>query len=740
MIDSLTETLRKRLSRAARFCSVPLLAGLAVTGLVLGVKQLGWLQQRELDAYDQATRLMPAEPIDPRILVVLITTKDIGKHGVPVPDPIVNQALQKLIEGSAAVIGVDLIKDVTKDDLLKTFKADNQVIAICSHGGKSEETIKSPPGMDSEDFLGKVGFADLPVDPDGVVRRASLLIGGTDPTSGCLAQYSLAENMANHYLEDIHKKQSGLDEASRLYKIGGRAIPNLATNFGGYQQAETAGYPIMLKYRRSEQDFETVTLSDILDDKVKNIQDRIVLVGADYKIGGGDKDSIRTPFSPNGAEDQKMLGVRIHAQVTSQLISAVLDNRPLIRAWSEPTEGLWLFGWSLVGGSLAWFVRHPGKLLGSLTLAGTGSIGAFGLLFANSVWIPVLSPLLGLGGAALAAYGWRNYGIDREQQKMQSLARNQEQTIEALKQILSQQPITGIPTQNLPPPMPATTAIPEQRLLGDRYQTINILGAGGFATTYLAEDNNKPSKPRCAIKHLTPARRDAAFVDMARRLFNTEAAILERLGNHGQIPNLLAYFEQNGEFYLVQELIEGKCLDQELDDTAEPWTEKKVVDLLQQMLPVLEYIHERGVIHRDIKPSNIIRRSKDNMFVLIDFGAVKEINPQMPDVNTIAIGTRGYTPAEQYAGFPRFASDVYALGTIAIEVATNINPRDIPQNEKTGGLDWEDLAPLSPELKAIINKMVAYQYQQRYQRAADVLPDLQAMLHAKTTDSQPLSK
>jgi CHASE2 domain-containing sensor protein/predicted Ser/Thr protein kinase len=739
MIDSLTETLRERLSRAARFCSVPLLAGLAVTGLVLGVKELGWLQQRELDAYDQATRLMPAEPADRRILVVLITTKDISKYGVPVPDPIVDKALQKLIDSNAAVIGVDLIKDVTKDELLETFKADNQVIAICSHGGKSEETIKSPPGMDNEEFSGKVGFADLPVDPDGVVRRASLLIGGTDPNSGCLAQYSLAENMANRYLEDIHKKQSGLDETSFLYKSGERAIPNLAANFGGYQKSETAGYPIMLKYRRANQAFETVTLSDILDDKVKDIKDRVVLVGADYKIGGGDKDSIRTPFSPNGAEDQKMLGVNVHAQVTSQLIGAVLDKRPLIGAWSEPTEGLWLFGWSLVGGSLAWFVRHPGKLLGSLTLAGTGSIGAFGLMFANSVWIPVLSPLLGLSGAALAAYGWRNYGIDREQQKMQSLARNQEQTIEALKQILSQQPITGIPTQNVQQQMPKTTAIPEQRLLGDRYQTINILGAGGFATTYLAEDNNKPSKPRCAIKHLTPARRDVAFVDMARRLFNTEAAILERLGNHEQIPNLLAYFEQNGEFYLVQELIEGKCLDEELDDTAEPWNEKKVVDLLQQMLPVLEYIHERGVIHRDIKPSNIIRRSKDNVFVLIDFGAVKEINPQLPDVNTIAIGTRGYTPAEQYAGFPRFASDVYALGMIAIEAATNTNPREIPQNEKTGGLEWEDLAPIGPGLKAIINKMVAYQFQQRYQRAADVLPDLQAMLHAKTTDSQPLS-
>jgi CHASE2 domain-containing sensor protein/predicted Ser/Thr protein kinase len=726
----------ERFSRVARFCSVPLLAGLAATGLVMGVKELGWLQQRELDAYDQATRLLPTEPVDPRILVVLITTKDISKYGVPVPDPIIDKALKKLIAADAAVIGVDLIKDVTKGDLLKTFQGDNQVIAICSHGQKPSETIKSPPGMDAEEFSGKVGFADFPVDPDGVVRRSSLIIGGTDPNSGCQAQFSLAESMANHYLDSVKKISSGFDEKANVYKSDKLIVPNLPAHFGGYQNADIKGYPIMLKYRHSDKAFETVTLSDVLDDKVKNIKDRIVLVGADYKIGGGDKDALRTPFSPNGAEDQRMLGVKVHAQAASQLISLALDNRALLRAWSEPSEGLWLFGWSLVGGSLAWFVRHPGKLLGALTLAGAGSIGAFGLLFANSVWIPVLSPLLGLGGAALAAYGWRNYGIDREQQKMQALSRNQAQTIEALKQILSQQPITGIPTQNLP--QPVTTAIPAPKLLGDRYQTINILGAGGFATTYLAEDNNKPSKPRCAIKHLTPARRDAAFVDMARRLFNTEAAILERLGTHDQIPNLLAYFEQNGEFYLVQELVEGQCLDEELAQSAEPWTETKVIDLLQQMLPVLEYIHERGVIHRDIKPSNIIRRSKDNVFVLIDFGAVKEINPQLPDGCTIAIGTRGYTPAEQYAGFPRFASDVFALGTIAIETATNTNPRDISANEKTGRLEWEELAPISPELKAIINKMVAYQYQQRYQRAADVLQDLQIMLQNRTPNSLPV--
>jgi CHASE2 domain-containing sensor protein/predicted Ser/Thr protein kinase len=712
----------ERLSRAARSLSIPLVAGLAVTGIVFGIKELGWLEPIELAAYDQATRLRPAEPADPRILVVGISEKDILKYNFPIPDQILNSALQKLIDGDAAVVGVDLVKDLAKGELLKTFQGENQVIAVCSHGGKSEDPTKSPPGVEEV----KVGYVDLPVDRDGIVRRSSLFATGNDPNSACLAKDSLAIVMARSYLEFVKKIEPQF--AGETYQFGKVAIPNIPANFGGYQKSEIGGYPVLIKYRHPSKAFELVTLSDLIDGKVKNIKDRIVLVGS---TASSIKDSVRSPYSASGAENNVMPGVMVHAQATSQLVSAVLDNRPLIKSWPEWLKGVWLLGWALGGGSLAWFVRHPGKLLGSLGVAGAGSIGTFGLLFANSVWIPVAAPLLGLSGAALAAYGWRNYGVDREQQKMKMLTRNQEQTIDALKQLLIQQPVTGIPTQNAPQGMPVTTAIPEQRLLGDRYQTVSILGAGGFATTYLAEDNNRPSRPRCAIKHLAPARRDTAFVDMSRRLFNTEAAILERLGNHEQIPNLLAYFEQAGEFYLVQELIEGKPLDEELVMAAEPWTEKKVIDFLQQMLPVLEYIHERGVIHRDIKPSNIIRRSSDQVLVLIDFGAVKEINPQMPDAATIAIGTRGYTPAEQYAGHPRFSSDVYALGMIAIEAATNTNPREIPLNDKTGNLDWEELSPMSPAIEAILNKMVAYQYLQRYQSATDVLHDLQLMLQTK---------
>jgi CHASE2 domain-containing sensor protein/predicted Ser/Thr protein kinase len=708
---------------AARFLSVPLIASLALSGVIFGVKELGGLESAELGAYDLAMRSRNVEGADPRILVVGITAADIKKYAkasVPiVPDEIIVQALKKLMTEEAMVVGVDLVKDVAKGEILTIFQDEkNQIIPTCSHGSKGVEALKSPEGVDP----GKVGYIDIPVDADGIVRRISLFDRSSDTTADCQAQLALPMLLSETYLASKHSLEPGFDEKTGNYYIGKFQVKPLQSNFGGYGKTETTGYPIMLNYRDPSKVAELVSLEEFLAGKVTNIKDRIVLIGSNDPAS---QDIKRTPYSAGRAEHSTMQGVMVLAQATSQMVSMALDNRSLIKSWPEWTEGLWLWGWALAGGSLALLIRHPGKLAGAIALTGVGTVGSFGLLFLNSYWVPVVAPLLGLGTSALAVYAWRNYGIDREQQRMQKLAQNQGQTIEALQQLLAQQPVTGARFTNAPAPGAATTAIPAQRLLGKRYQTTGILGAGGFATTYMAEDMDRPSRPKCAIKHLTPARRDQAFVDMSRRLFNTEAQILERLGSHEQIPNLLAYFEENQEFYLVQELVVGQPLDQELADTKEPWTEEKVIDFLRQMLPVLEHIHERGVIHRDVKPSNIIRRASDNVLVLIDFGAVKEINPEIPDAHTIALGTRGYTPAEQYAGHPRFGSDIYALGMTAIEAATNTSPREIPLDDQDGGLAWQELSPVSAALAAVIDKMVAYQFQNRYQRAADVLQDLQ---------------
>jgi CHASE2 domain-containing sensor protein/predicted Ser/Thr protein kinase len=715
------------LTKIPRALWIPAAIAAIVSGTVMGAKGLGWLESTELNVYDQATRWQTAEPTDKRILVVGISEKDIGKYKFPIADDILNKALLKLTEGGATVVGVDLVRDLAKGNLLKTLQESEVVIPICSHGGKSAQVLKSPPlpeGQEAqENFLAKVGFVDVPVDADGITRRISLFATSSDPTSGCTAQKSLALQMAESYLVAKHNLEPSLDEKTGLYSLGKIAIPQLAANDGGYQKTDVTGYPLMLKYRQPSAAVEMASLEDILENRVTNLKDRIVFVGS---TASSVKDELRTPYSAGRPEDNVMAGVIVHAQATSQLISTALDGRSLIHFLPEWLENLLLVGFSLGGGYIAWFVRHPAKLAAAVTGAGAATVGTFALGFANALWMPVVSPVLGLMGTALATSAWRAYQTNQEQQRMLQLTKNQEQTIKALQEFLKQQPPTGF-GQTASGKTTRPFAPEDRPILGERYQTTGILGSGGFATTYVAEDMNRPSRPRCAIKHLAPARRDPAFVDVSRRLFNTEAEILDRLGSHPQIPSLLAYFEQTEEFYLVQELIDGQPLDEEFANSKEPWPQKKVVDLLEQMLPVLAYIHEQRVIHRDIKPSNIMRRKENGQLVLIDFGAVKEINPKNEKVNTISIGTLGYTPPEQFAGRPNFTSDIYALGMTAIEAATNHSPRDI--EDLDNNLQWRHLAPIDKSLADIIDKMVVFESISRYQSANEVLKDLQMLKH-----------
>jgi len=172
---------------------------------------------------------------------------------------------------------------------------------------------------------------------------------------------------------------------------------------------------------------------------------------------------------------------------------------------------------------------------------------------------------------------------------------------------------------------------------------------------------------------------------VARRLFQTEAEILEVLGKHDQIPQLLANFEVDKQFYLVQEFIAGHSLQDEL--TGSCLSEAQVIDLLKDILHILVFVHSHQAIHRDIKPSNLIRRSNDQHLVLIDFGAVK-LMQNMPEAEnqTIAIGTAGYSPPEQMMGHPHLNSDLYALGMIAIQALTGIQAKRFVRDPNTGGL------------------------------------------------------
>ncbi len=261
--------------------------------------------------------------------------------------------------------------------------------------------------------------------------------------------------------------------------------------------------------------------------------------------------------------------------------------------------------------------------------------------------------------------------------------------------------------------------------LRGRYKIVSQLGRGGFGETYLAEDMDLPRNPDCVVKRFKPQLTNPYALQQAMRLFDTEADVLYRLGNHEQIPRLLAHFEENQEFYLVQEYVRGDDLSTELN-TGQQWSEEKVITFLQDILKILEFVHEQSVIHRDIKPANLIRRTVDSKLFLIDFGAVKEIGTLMinNEGRSVAVGTPGYMPSEQYDGQPQLCSDIYAVGIIGIQALTGVSPLKLSKDPKTLDIIWRNQVQVNPQLADILDQMVRYHFSQRYQSTPIVLQAL----------------
>ncbi len=269
------------------------------------------------------------------------------------------------------------------------------------------------------------------------------------------------------------------------------------------------------------------------------------------------------------------------------------------------------------------------------------------------------------------------------------------------------------------------------KTLTGRYKIVKHLGGGGFSHTFIAEDGYLPDHPTCVIKQLKPASSQAEILKISRELFDNEAKVLYRLGRHECIPSLLAHFEEDEEFFLAQELIEGDVLTQEIK-RGECLGEQYTIDFLTDILTTLDFVHRQQVIHRDIKPSNLIRRARDKKIVLIDFGAVKEVSTQpmsqLGHTSSLVIGSPGYMPNEQYSGKTMFASDIYAIGVISIQALTGLLPNQIPEDPITSEFCWRDRAKVTPTLADVIDKMVRFDFRQRYQSANEVLEALQPLL------------
>lgn len=268
-------------------------------------------------------------------------------------------------------------------------------------------------------------------------------------------------------------------------------------------------------------------------------------------------------------------------------------------------------------------------------------------------------------------------------------------------------------------------------VLRDRYRSTRILGRGGFATTFLAEDEGLPGKPTCVIKQLRPVVTAPHVLEMSRELFQREAETLGKIGNHPQLPRLLDYFEVDQEFFLVQEYVKGATLQQEVRRSG-PFDESMVYTVLDEVLPLIEHLHGQEVIHRDIKPANIIRREIDDKLVMIDFGAVKDqvsqtaiANPQEHSTLTsFAVGTPGFAPPEQMAMRPVYASDVYSLGVTCIYLLTGKSPKDLSYNPVSGELSWREHVRVGPELQDILGKMLEVSLRDRFRSAKEVLQAL----------------
>ena len=267
------------------------------------------------------------------------------------------------------------------------------------------------------------------------------------------------------------------------------------------------------------------------------------------------------------------------------------------------------------------------------------------------------------------------------------------------------------------------------QLLDGRYQIIEVIETGEFGQTYLAKDIRRPGEPQCFVKHLRPGTTEPKLINTTRRLFQKEAEVLEKLGQHDQIPQLFAYFEENEEFFLVESFVAGHSLSTEIVP-GKPLTEEKMIPLLKELLEILVFVHGQGVIHRDIKPANLIRRYSDNKLVLIDFGSVKEIHiAQRQAPVTVRIGTLEYMPIEQFQYNPQLNSDIYALGMIGIQAMTGLPAYDLPKlrdlkNSNKGEIVWRHLATCSQALADVLDNMVRYDFRERYQSAAEALADL----------------
>ncbi len=382
----------------------------SIAGLVILLRWAGLLQSWEWGVFDQYLRWRTQEPPDHRIAIVGIDEADLQKLETSIiSDRVYAQLLEKLKAMKPRAIGLDIYRDLPVEpghqELVWVFESTPNLVGVQKVAGEQgREAVAPPPALKKK---GQVGANDLILDADNKVRRGLVYLSANGETV-----YSFSLHLALHYLdaEGIGPQKV---EGTKNWKLGETVFVPFEANDGGYVRADARGYQLLLNYRGPNRHCDTVSLMDILKDRVSPDwgRDRIILIG---KVGESSKDLFFTPYSGGLLDLPKpMAGVEVHANLTSQLLSAALDGRSLFKTWSELQEWLWILLWAGVGATLRWQLRYLDgmKILSwrrsaGLLLAGGALLGSTYAAFLRGWWLPVVPPLLALGGsvAAITAY------------------------------------------------------------------------------------------------------------------------------------------------------------------------------------------------------------------------------------------------------------------------------------------------------------------------------------------------
>ena len=396
-INTISHRLRRRLApRMSRWWrAVPLqtggkivlLASVLASALVTGVKIVNILEPAELFLFDHLVRSRPSEDLDPRMTIVGITEADIRQYGWPLSDDILAQVLDRLQAHDPKVVGLDLYRSSFRPpgsaDLIREMAAPN-LIAIMNVGSTmGQDEVPPPPTVERD----RVGFNDFPTDSDGVIRRSLMYVRSPD---GGFYSFALRVVMAyeGYPPEALRATENHLH-------LGDRAIPVISGQDGGYQDVDSRGYQILLRYHSGHMPARHLSISQVLSDTFDPawVNGKIVLIGT---TAASLKDRFYTPFSFDQDDELTMPGVVIHGQMVRQLLDVVSGQPALYRVLPPLTEGLWLLGWCLAAGSAAWAMKRPSGLLLSsgllLTIiVATGWVGVHRL-----VWLPLAEPITGM--------------------------------------------------------------------------------------------------------------------------------------------------------------------------------------------------------------------------------------------------------------------------------------------------------------------------------------------------------